>query len=347
MTNSPQLAPLADIAVDPVVASLPKADMHLHQEWSPRLNRVLSRRAGLPPYDWQRWTQELMAETPPGMPRLDQLAKVFPASLEDDAAPENFIARIEDLLEEGAADGAVLIEMRFGGESAVQHPDFMVLFHEAERRVQARYPNLQAAAIYTLLLWYDEDRLEQVLDACLRAAREGLSGVDLLYQPYDSEAHWDAIARVAGRMADAGLGVTAHVGEFSPANILAALRVPGLTRLGHAVYAASDPRLLDAVAESSVTVECSLSCNVVLGAVASYGDHPIRRFVECGIPVALCTDNPVQICTTIGREYALAHALGFTPAELLSFTTNAIRASFLPPERMQQVLARAGLADIP
>src|SRR5262249_9517407 len=158
--------------------------------------------------------------------------------------------------------------------------------------------------------WYDDESRERVFSVCLRAARDGLSGIDLLYKPYDAEVDWRPFYRLAQRAADAGLGVTAHAGEFSPANIAAALRTPGLTRLGHAGHTAHDPHLLEAVAESGVTVECSLSCNVVLGAVASYGEHPIRRFIEYGIPVALCTDNPVQICTTIGREYAQAHALG-------------------------------------
>lgn len=337
MTNELKDDPLAEIITDPVIATLPKADIHLHQEWSPRLDRVLSRRLGLPSYDWQSWARQLMAQTPPGMPRLNQLAKVFPASVEDDANPENFIARVEDLLEEGAVDGAVLVEVRFGGETALR-PDMMALFHEAERRVRTRYPYLRAVAIYTLLMWAEPQRLERVVAACLVAAGEGLSGIDLLYAPYDTEADWTLNYRVAGRMADAGLGVTAHAGEFSAANIAAALRTPGLTRLGHTVYVASDPYLLDAVAASGVTVECPLSCNVVLGAVASYAEHPIRRFTERGIPVALCTDNPVQICTTIGREYALAHALGFTPADLLAFTTNAVRASFLPTDRKQHLL---------
>ena len=338
--NARYLDPLTDIPRDPAVVALPKADIHLHQEWSPRLNRVLSRRAGRPSYDWRDWMRRLMAETPPGMPRLERLANVFPASVEDDADPENFIARIEDLLEEGARDGALLVEMRFGGETAVQHPDFMALFREAERRVRIHYPTLCAEALYSLLLWYEDDRLERVLAACLCAAREGLAGVDLLYAPYDTEADWLHNYRVAGRMADGGLGVTAHVGEFATANIAAALRTPGLTRLGHAVYAARDPRLLDAVAASGVTVECSLGSNVVLGAAPSYAEHPIRRFMERGVPVALCTDDPVQLGTTIGREYALAHALGFTPDELLGVTANAIRAAFLTPERRSALLDR-------
>ena len=323
-----------------MIAALPKADIHLHQEWSPRLDRVLARRTDQPSYDWRRWLWQLMEQAPAGMPRLERLSKVFPAAAEDDADRENVIARLEDLLDEAAHDGAVLVEMRFGGATALQQPDFMALFHEAERRTRARYPRLRASAIYTLLLWDEPEHLEQVVSACLRAADDRLAGIDLLYRPYDTEADWRPIYPIAGRIADAGLGVTAHVGEFSTANLAAALRTPGLTRLGHAVYAARNTHLLDAVAASGVTVECSLSCNVALGAVASYKEHPIRRFMERGIPVALCTDNPVQLSTTIGREYALAHALGFTPEELLSFTANAIHASFVPPERKQALLAQ-------
>ena len=93
------------------------------------------------------------------------------------------------------------------------------------------------------------------------------------------------------------------------------------------------------MARSGVTVEFSLSCNVVLGAVPSYEAHPIRRFVEHGIPVTLNTDNPVRIATTIGREYAIAAALGFSPADLLACTRNAIRASFTTAERRAALLA--------
>ncbi|MBF6592383.1 MAG: hypothetical protein IVW57_17880 [Ktedonobacterales bacterium] len=244
---------------------------------------------------------------------------------------------MEDLLEEAAADGAVLVEPRFGGE-AVLRPGFMALFREAERRVHARYPALRAEAVVSLLSWQPPQRLACVFNACLRAAREGLAGIDWLYEPYDTEAEWKTMYRMAEQAANAGLGITAHAGEFTPANIAAALRVPGLTRLGHAVYAARDPRLLEGLAASGVTVECSLSCNVVLGAVPSYEAHPIRRFVEYGIPVVLASDNPVQICTTIGREYALAHALGCSSNELLGFTANAVRAAFAPAARRAALL---------
>jgi adenosine deaminase len=339
MHHPTPLDPLAAIPSDPAITALPKADLHLHQEWSPRLDRVLARREGRPAYDWRGWAESLMRETPPGMPRLARLSRVFPAPPEADADPANVTARLEDLLEEAAAAGAVYVEPRFGGATALEHPDFMALFREAERRVRARHPALRAEATYTLLLWDEPERLERIVTACLQAARDGLAGIDLLYQPYDTEAEWDAAVRIATRAADAGLGITAHAGEFSAANIAAAARLPGLTRLGHAVYAASDPRLLDLLAARGITVECCLTCNVVLGAVPTYEAHPIRRFLAHGIPIALCTDNPVQLGATIGHEYAAASALGFLPAQLFAITANALRASFTPPARKHALLA--------
>ena len=331
------LAPFGEVPIDPAVVALPKVDLHLHQEQLPRIDRVLAGREGRAAYDWRGGARRLMAETPPGMPRLLRLGEVRPAPLAADDDPAMFIARIVDLLDEAASDGAVLVEVRCGQESPLR-PDFMALFREAERRVQARYPRLRAEVIVPLLLWYEPERLEAVLSACLRLAPDGLAGIDLLYRPYDTEGDWSVARRIAERASAAGLGVTAHAGEFSMANIAAAARLPGLTRLGHATYAAEDPRLLALLAERRITIECSLSCNVVLGAVASYEAHPIRRFVEAGIPVALGTDDPVQVCTTIGREYAIVAALGFSVAELRGFSRDAIRAAFTTPERRAALL---------
>ncbi len=333
------LRPLAQVPVAPEVAALPKADLHVHQEWFARLDRVLARREGRKPYDWHRWARRLMDEVPPGMPRLRRLAQTWPVKKEADAEPESFVERVEDLMEEAAKDGAVLVEARFGSETVLR-PRFLELFREAERRTRQRHPSLHAEAVVSLYLGYEPERVERLLRACLLAAEEGLAGIDLLYEPYGAEADWGTAYRAAERAAAAGLGVTVHAGEFSTANIAAALRVPGISRVGHVVRAADDPRLLGLLAESGVTVECCLSCNVVLGAVPSYEEHPLRRFVEAGIPVALCTDDPMQVCTTLGREYAVAAALGFSPGDLLGFTRDALRASFAPAGRRERLLAQ-------
>ena len=55
--------------------------------------------------------------------------------------------------------------------------------------------------------------------------------------------------------------------------------------------------------------------------------------------MALGADNPVQLSTTIGREYAIAAALGFTTTGLLAITRNALRASFAPAALRSSLLA--------
>jgi hypothetical protein len=79
--------------------------------------------------------------------------------------------------------------VRFGADRLVALPDFMDLFREAERRVQARAPRLRAEAIGYLEVSEDAERLraeEQKLSACLRAARDGFGGIDLEVRPYDA-----------------------------------------------------------------------------------------------------------------------------------------------------------------
>lgn len=314
---------------------IPKADVHLHQEWSPRLDRVLARRAGRAPFDWSAWRGDLLAVVPPGMARLQRLSQVFPApsAADDDAA---FVERVADTLRESAECGSIYTEIRFGND-LVMRPGFMDLFRRAEDLVRADHPVFYAEAIASVALFAEPDRLARVLDAC--AAAPGLGGVDLLYVPYATEANWRQGAAAVEQAAESGLGVTVHAGEFSTANIAAVAQLDGVSRIGHATQAWRDPWLLDLLAERAVTVECCLSCNVFLGAVTRLGDHPLRRFREHGIKLALGTDNPVQIGTTIGDEYAAAAQLGLPETALLELTRTAVRAAFTSGERRAELLA--------
>jgi adenosine deaminase len=341
--------PFTRLEVDSAIAALPKADLHLHQETRARQERLLARRSGRRPYDWPEWARRVAGEVSAGMPRLkgiyepDLALDLGPEALD---RPDAFADRVVDTLDEAAADGAVLVEVRFGPNATAPPPELMALFRVAEARARERYPMLVAEAIAYVEVAEDpvrQDEAERRIDACVEAASQGLGGVDFSTRPYDSEGApslWATVYRLAERAASAGLGVTVHVGEFSPANIGAALRVPGLKRLGHAVYATSEPRLLEELARSGVAVECSLTSNVVLGAVPSLTAHPIRQLAALGIPVTLNTDLPVHLDTTIGREYAIAAALGFSPTQLLEVTRNAIRAAFTTTVRRAELLDR-------
>ncbi|HIW63577.1 MAG TPA: hypothetical protein H9881_14050 [Candidatus Stackebrandtia excrementipullorum] len=315
----------------------PIADLHLHQEWSPRLDRALARRNGFPPYDWTAWRAELVSQVPPGMARLQRLGQAVPAATEADT-DATFVERIIDALFESAEAGSRYTELRFGTD-AVLRPGFMRMFRQAEDSVRRSYPRFRAEAVINVLLWYEPRRLHRIIDACEAAADEGLAGIDLLHIPYAVEADWRHARHIVESARDAGLGVTVHAGEFSTANIEAVASIEGVTRIGHATRAADDPRLLRALVHNDITVEVCLSANLILGSVADLASHPLPRFLDAGVKVALGTDNPVRFGTTIADEYNLAARRGLSTSDLRQLTVQAIASGFTTTERKADLLA--------
>ena len=301
------------------VAALPKADIHLHAETRARVDRLVSRREGRDPYDWRAKVKKL-SQIPAGIPRFEANGGGPQVVDLDRIARESFVEWVSEAMHEAAREGAVLVEIRFGAGWALW-PDLMPKFREAELLTKTKYPGFYAEAVISGLSPQRPDG-NVLLDACLEARWAGLAGIDFIPTPYEREAkreQWDETYSWAERAAGAGLGITVHAGEFSPANILKALGVPGVSRIGHAVHAASDSALLDEMVKAQVTVECCLTSNVVLGAVPSLKSHPMRTFIDAGIPVTLNSDDPVSLCTSIGTEYGLAASLGLSASDLLGF----------------------------
>lgn len=312
-------------------SDIPKVDLHMHAETIPRLARFASRREGVPAQDWLNDLRTL-AGVPPGITRLEHYLGSSHSSLDGDYLTSLndvdaiFVQWLTDALLDSAADGAVLVEVRFGAGGGLR-AGFMSLFREAEDNVREVYPLFHAEALVTGL-WPGRDGASEAFESALKAAEDGLAGIDFIPIPYDWEADWTEAYIWASRAVDAGLGITAHAGEFNTSNIAAALDLPGITRMGHGVYAASSPILVDRLLAAEVTLECCLTSNVTLGAVPSLEDHPIRDFMDAGIPVTLATDDPVRLCTSIGREYEIAMSLGLEIDQVAAMTANAVRASF-------------------
>jgi len=320
------------------IVAIPKADLHLHAEAGPRLDQLLAARGERSAYDWNHWAKHAMVNLGPGMPRLLDMAKEL-ISPEQDAEPEYFRARVEMALAEAASSGALYAEVRFGRET-VARKDFMTLFREAEQNVQKRFPHFMAEPLATLIPQQDPERTVRLAEACLEAAGNGLRGVDLIPDPYHTEADWTMVYPLAERFASAGLGITIHAAEFSTANLSAALDCPGVRRIGHGIQAAGDPHLTGKLVSSGVALECCITSNVILGAVRSIVRHPVKRLLDAGVPVTVNTDNPVRFRTDLAQEYSRAVESGMTVAELGQATRTAIEYSFTTPLRRDRLRER-------
>jgi aminodeoxyfutalosine deaminase len=104
-----------------------------------------------------------------------------------------------------------------------------------------------------------------------------------------------------------GLRKTVHAGEDEgPAKVWDAVELLGPHRLGHAVSAGEDPKLMKRIAADGIAVEVCLTSNVQTGAVDRIEDHPLPKFLDAGMRCAICTDNPTVSGTTLLDEYLLA-----------------------------------------
>jgi adenosine deaminase len=64
--------------------------------------------------------------------------------------------------------------------------------------------------------------------------------------------------------------------------------------------------------------------------VASLKEHPLPRFLDAGIKVALCTDNPTVSSTSLSREYELAmETFGFSEDDMRRLARMSCEGTFL------------------
>ncbi len=128
-----------------------------------------------------------------------------------------------------------------------------------------------------------------------------------------------------------GLRLTAHAGEDSgPRNVWSAVDDLGVERIGHGVSAGEDKELMKRLASDQVTLEVCLSSNLQTGAVTDLSKHPIRKFLDAGVPVTLATDNPTVSATSLTEEYLLAiDRFGLGQAEVEALIETGRRACFV------------------
>ena len=129
---------------------------------------------------------------------------------------------------------------------------------------------------------------------------------------------------------DAGLGLVAHAGESDgPQSVYQAVTELGVSRIGHGVNAIKDPKVMDLLVEKQISVEMCPTSNLHTSTVMSYGEHPIKKFLDHGVLVNLNTDDPSISGINLAHEYAVAaNQLGLSEADISRLQANAIQGAF-------------------
>ena len=314
---------------------LPKVELHLHLE-------------GAIPDDalWQlvqKYGGDADVQDPAALKDKFQY-RDFPHFIETWLWKNQFLREYDDLtfIAEAAARDLASQNIRYA-EAFYSPPDFFKQglntqqITEAVRRGLDRVPQIEIALVADLVRDFGPQRAAITLNEINEVKQFGVVGVGIggseqNFPPEQFEA-------VFARARQLGFHTSAHAGEAAgPESIWGAIRTLQVDRIGHGTRAEEDGSLVDYLVDHEVPIEmCPLS-NVRTGVVASYADHPVRRYFERGILLSINTDDPKMFGNSLAEEYRLlVEQKGFTPAEIRTLILQAIQMSWMPESKKEQM----------
>jgi adenosine deaminase len=128
-----------------------------------------------------------------------------------------------------------------------------------------------------------------------------------------------------------GFKTTAHAGEAAgPQSIWGAIKKLKVDRIGHGTRAIEDPELLNYLADNQIPVElCPLS-NLRTKVINAIEEHPVRRFIDLGIPVSINTDDPKMFGNSLAEEYqSLRDNFNFSEDDIYKIIKDSIHTTWL------------------
>ncbi len=130
----------------------------------------------------------------------------------------------------------------------------------------------------------------------------------------------------------AGLRLTAHQGENSPAAAIAtAISELGAERIDHGLPVLDDPALVERMADDRVPITVCPTSNVLISnSYAQLEDHVLPHMRAAGLLATVNTDDPSFIDLDLGAEYAaVAEAFGWDWDVMVEVALDGVEACWL------------------
>lgn len=254
------------------------------------------------------------------------------------------------IVAQARAEGLAYLELRGSPHKYRQlNPvGFVRDLHQA--LLEAGLDNLHIGFIWILDRRQPKSLSETVQQAVIAQAKTGdfLLGLDLAGDEVSS-APEQLAAYFTPAFANC-LPLTVHADEGESAhNIWQAAYHLHADRIGHGLTLAENPALAARFRDRGICLElCPTSNREVVGfadpaypASNAMPRYPLRAFMQMGLPLTLCTDNPAFSRTTLAGEYLAAARMsegGLSQWEALALMRQAFVHAFLPSAEREALL---------
>jgi adenosine deaminase len=330
---------------DPKYNALQKTEIHCHLEGAIRTPTLIdiARYYNLPLPSYEP------AELDEHVKVLDQW-RDLPTVLEAFNIAQNSLASAEvveriawELFEDSAAQNIRLFEVRFSPDWAFSAHDLdwdaaLDGILRSKERAESAF-DMAIGLIAITSRSRGPDSCARTVDWAIRH-RDHICAIDLA----DSERDFplsDFVPHIR-RAQEAGLKVTIHTGEDTPASfVLDTIRHASPDRIGHGIHIIEDPVAVDVVKERGLTLEVNPWSNYLTSSVGTIEQHPLKQLFDLGVRVTVNSDDPEVLDTNLNNEYRLAHeVLGMSLDDLAACNRYAFEASFIPEPARSRVWSK-------
>jgi adenosine deaminase len=327
---------------DPKYNDLPKTEIHIHLEGAIRTQTILDvakeNNLTLPSYEIAELDRHVKVFDQ--MRDLETVLEAFGIFQNSITSPE-VVERIAwELFEDSAKQNIKLFEVRFSPDWAFHghNLDWDACLEgliRAKSRAEAEFDMAIGYIAITSRSMGPESCIKTV-DWAIRNQKH-IIGIDLA----DSERDFplrDFVPSVM-KAKDAGLKVTIHTGEDTPASFVKeTIELASPDRIGHGIHAIEDMQVVELLKERNITLEVNPWSNYLTNSVRTIEEHPLKKLFDLGVKVTINSDDPEVLETNLNNEYRIAHeVLGMSVDEIAACNRFAYEASFMPEDEKKKV----------
>lgn len=329
---------------NPKYNDIPKTEIHIHLEGAIRTTTIIDiakeYNLDLPSYEVEELNPHVKVYEQ--WESLEAVLEAFAIAQNSIASPQALERIAWEFFEDSARQNIKLLEVRFS-------PDWAFSGHnldwdaslEGILRAKEKATTQFGMAIGLIAITSRSmgvESCEITVDWAIRH-RDVIQAIDLA----DSEDQHpiSEFVRPVLRAKEAGLKVTVHSGENTPASaVVDTILAVDPDRIGHGIHIIDDIAAVELVLERGITLEVNPWSNYLTKSVPTIEAHPLKRLFDLGVRVTINSDDPEVLETNLNNEYRIAHEiLGMSLEEIDQCNQYALEASFLPPSEVEPISA--------
>jgi adenosine deaminase len=314
---------------------IPKVELHCHLEGSIRTGTIIdiAREYGLQLPSYEVAALNRYVKVYDQLKDLQAVLNAFTIA-QNCFASSGAVERIAyELFEDAYKQNIKLLEVRFSPDWAFSshHLDWDAALDgilKASEKAEEKF-DMAIGLITISSRSMGNASCEKTVDWAIHR-RDVIQGIDLA----DGEAEHpiDGFIKPVLRAKDAGLKVTVHSGEDTPAAMVVdTINKVNPDRIGHGIHIIDDTSAIELVRKKGITLEVNPWSNYLTNSVKRIEDHPLKRLYDLGVKTTINSDDPEVLETNLNNEYRIAHEiLGMSMVDIAVCNGYALEASFLP-----------------